>query len=252
MTTSTAVKQLHMVRLRLPADRLFALGKARHLPVAEADLGYLAHCLLGELFGDEAPKPFHIESGAGREVTILGYSARAADILLARAAASDRLGLPSLTPSSIASKPLPETFPVGQVLSFKVRICPVVLMSAGGPKNRKGAEVDAFLRRCRQVADPAVPVDREDVYRQWLQDEVERHGGGHILVSRMSAFKLEKMTRRTQGEKRMARGTLRPDATFEGLLEVTDGERFLSLLSRGLGRHRAFGFGMLLLKRPEA
>ncbi len=252
MTTGNTTQQLHMVRLHLPADRLFALGHARHLSVAEADLGYLTHCMLGELFGDEAPKPFHLESGAGRAVTVLGYSAQPANILLARASSYGRERGTVLAPPDIASKPLPAFFTAGQVLSFKVRICPVVRMSSSGPKNRKGAEVDAFLRRCRQVADPSQPVDREDVYRQWLQGEVQRQGGCRLLVSRMSAFGIEKMTRRTQGEKRVARGMQRPDATFEGLLEVTDGERFLALLSRGLGRHRAFGFGMLLLKRPEA
>jgi CRISPR system Cascade subunit CasE len=33
-----------------------------------------------------------------------------------------------------------------------------------------------------------------------------------------------------------------------GILEVTGGEAFARLLARGVGRHRAFGFGMLLLK----
>ena len=42
-----------------------------------------------------------------------------------------------------------------------------------------------------------------------------------------------------------------PDAVLAGVLEVTDGEAFAALLRRGVGRHRAFGFGMLLL-RPAA
>ena len=33
-----------------------------------------------------------------------------------------------------------------------------------------------------------------------------------------------------------------------GELEVGDSERFLHLLARGVGRHRTFGFGMLLLR----
>jgi CRISPR system Cascade subunit CasE len=35
---------------------------------------------------------------------------------------------------------------------------------------------------------------------------------------------------------------------FSGLLQVEDAAAFTALLARGIGRHRAFGFGMLLLK----
>ncbi|MEE8524028.1 MAG: type I-E CRISPR-associated protein Cas6/Cse3/CasE [Thermoanaerobaculia bacterium] len=42
----------------------------------------------------------------------------------------------------------------------------------------------------------------------------------------------------------------RPDALLTGTLEVTDPDAFATLLARGVGRHRAFGFGMLLLRPP--
>jgi CRISPR system Cascade subunit CasE len=38
-------------------------------------------------------------------------------------------------------------------------------------------------------------------------------------------------------------------ALVTGTLRVGDAEAFRALLARGLGRHRAFGFGMLLLRR---
>jgi CRISPR system Cascade subunit CasE len=55
--------------------------------------------------------------------------------------------------------------------------------------------------------------------------------------------------RRTQGPNRRARPGLRkPDVTFRGMLEVVEPGAFEALLRRGVGRHRAFGFGMLLLR----
>ena len=39
-----------------------------------------------------------------------------------------------------------------------------------------------------------------------------------------------------------------PDATLQGTLAVVDSGAFQALLARGVGRHRAFGFGMLLLR----
>jgi len=37
-----------------------------------------------------------------------------------------------------------------------------------------------------------------------------------------------------------------------GVLQVRDSAAFAALLARGIGRHRAFGFGMLLLKPAAA
>jgi CRISPR system Cascade subunit CasE len=39
-----------------------------------------------------------------------------------------------------------------------------------------------------------------------------------------------------------------PDASFEGVLTVAEPGAFALLLARGIGRHRAFGFGMVLLR----
>lgn len=40
----------------------------------------------------------------------------------------------------------------------------------------------------------------------------------------------------------------RPAALLQGEMIIQDGDQFQALLARGIGRHRAFGFGMLLLK----
>ena len=37
---------------------------------------------------------------------------------------------------------------------------------------------------------------------------------------------------------------------MSGALTITDGEKFAQLLARGIGRHRAYGYGMLLLRPP--
>ena len=39
-----------------------------------------------------------------------------------------------------------------------------------------------------------------------------------------------------------------PDALMRGVLEITDGPAFAQLLAGGVGRHRAYGYGMLLLR----
>lgn len=56
--------------------------------------------------------------------------------------------------------------------------------------------------------------------------------------------------RRTQGKARRPARPLRPWALLHGTLEVRDPAAFMALLARGVGRHRAFGYGMVLLRPP--
>lgn len=257
---SSPTRTLHMVRLRLDGEELAILARRRHLPL-ETDLGYLVHCQLGELFGELAPAPFAVVGQEGRHTVVLAYSDHSAADLLAGARQPGSLRALARGEGAIESKALPASFDRGQVLSFEARVCPVVRMSSAGPRHAKGAEVDAFVHHCWQVGDRAIPADREEVYRRWFSSQLERHGGARLLVlpdsdlepraaCRVSSFKLDRLTRRTQGDDRKAHSSFRPNAVVEGLLEVTDGSAFLGLLRRGIGRHRAFGFGMLLVKRP--
>ena len=140
-------------------------------------------------------------------------------------------------------------------LAFELRACPVVRMARDGPHHRRGAEVDAFLAACWR--DPEADVDRAEVYRAWLERQIEGppdsplpwHGGALLRDLSLSRFRRTRLFRRSQGQHRTGRACERPDATFRGTVEVTDGERFGRLVARGVGRHRAFGFGMLLLRR---
>jgi CRISPR system Cascade subunit CasE len=237
---------LYMLRLCLDTAGLFELGRRRHLPLREIDVGYLAHCALGELFGEGAPKPFHLENGR-RVVSLLAYSPAGAEELRRRA---DTFATPEVHAicdwGRFAAKPMPSSWEAGVRYGFRVRTCPVVRMMRDGEKHRRGAEVDAFLARCWQLGD-GTPVDREAVYREWLTAELERRGGAILREFRMTSFQRERLVRRTGVERRAAIRE-RPDATMEGVIEVSDGAAFGELLRRGIGRHRSFGFGMLLLR----
>lgn len=239
---------LHMVQATLDSRALFRLPAILRVSRHRTDPGYLCHCLVKSLFGDRAPTPFHISNTAGRWVTVLGYSKDDANTLreLARATA-----LPDAFQvvdwDGWASKAMPEQWSGGRTLAFDLRACPVVRKASAGPKHRAGAEVDVFLSACWEAGSPDVPVNREQVYRTWLAQQFQRHGGAKLLEMRMNAFKRTPLMRRTQGEKRSGRLCERPDAHLSGVLEVTDGDAFGHLLARGIGRHRAFGYGMLLL-----
>lgn len=242
--------RLHMVRLGLDATRLFELGRRLGLPLREVDPGYLVHCQLAALFGELAPKPF-VVSNEGRVLSILGY-ARADAAALRRHASefADPFSWDGCDFDGLATKPMPAAWEAGQRLGFDVRVCPVVRKSSAGARHREGAEVDAFLARCWEVGED-VRVEREEVYRMWVAGRFAVGGAARLESIRLVAWKRERFIRRLQGETRTSRMVERPDVRMAGTLEVGDPAAFGALLGRGIGRHRAFGFGMLLLRPPR-
>ena len=250
-----------MVQLGLDAKGLTTLGKMLHLPLSQTDTGYLTHCALGELFGDDAPKPFSIESAGsnGENVRVLGYTTANADTLQTNAQLDASPTVYEICDwNELAAKPMPETFPEGMALQFELRACPVVRKaSAGKGVNQngdertweEGDELDAFLAEAwtRPKEDD---LNREQVYREWLARQFDIRGGAEVDSDAvaMTRFSIERMTRRN-GPDRTPDTIKRPDVTLTGTLQVTDGDAFVDLLRSGLGRHKSFGYGMMKVRR---
>lgn len=243
---------LNLVKIPVRASKLAQLARQRRLPLRELDDGYLCHCLLRELWQERAPAPFALR-GQGHTIEAWGYTrSTAADLVEHAQAFAD----PSLLEmieniSAIASKTMPR-LPTGKCVGFVLRACPVVRLAKASAGHRKGAEIDAYLARCFTNSTD-VEVSREQVYRDWLTTRLGNTAGTGVTVSRLdvAGYSRERLTRRTQGEDRQPHSVERPDVHFEGDLIINDGERFLSCLAHGVGRHRAFGFGALLLVPPR-
>lgn len=241
--------RVRMTKLVLSQPALMRLGKERGLPMREVDLGYLTHCLLGEVFGDRAPQPFDIRDRSGRTLELLAYSGRDADQLRRHADAfADPERHEAVNWDRFHQKTMPGSWPTDLDLAFEVRVCPVVRAASDTEHYSKGSEVDAFLTRCAESDDEESVPDREQVYREWLSEQFLRRGDTEVLDVGMKAFRLRKLTRRRHGTERKARVFTRPDARMRGRLRVRDPSQFSELLSKGVGRHRAFGFGMVLLR----
>jgi CRISPR system Cascade subunit CasE len=240
--------QLNMLSLSLDPARVLAIGRRQKLPLRDVDAGYLVHGALGELFGDRRPNVFQVMSEQGPRWRVLAYSFATASELRDHAACfADPAVYAAMDWDSFAGKTMPQVWPEGHTLGFEVRVCPVIRKSSSGEKHRAGAEVDAFLARCWSVGRDT-RVDREAVYREWFSENLLRIGGATPERVRLIRMQRHRLVRRTQGNERKAHAIERPDATLAGELKITDGMAFMRLLERGIGRHRAFGFGMLLLK----
>ncbi len=222
-------------------EELAAWSVREGLASPDGDYGYALHVLLTAAFGSAAPKPFRYFGGG---LGLLGYTAADADTLLGHAALAAPEVHRVLNLATLGARAFPTTWKTGQRLSFEVRIRPVV--------RGKGGERDAFL--CAMASEPAsgaVRPDREAIYRQWLTSQLQTQGACVLQVVRMQGFQLTRVVRRAHPDPHGNRNRQvfsGPDALMSGDLQVSDGTVFSQLVTRGVGRHRAFGFGMLLLR----
>ena len=92
---------------------------------------------------------------------------------------------------------------------------------------------------------------REQVYHDWLIRKLD--GAAEVETCRLDRFRLVRLFRRGRrtGKGRARKAPQLPEAVLKGRLKVLDSEAFSHLVARGIGRHRAFGFGMLLLRPPS-
>ena len=137
---------------------------------------------------------------------------------------------------------MPAAWRNGRRLGFEVRTCPVV---------RGERERDAYLIEVeRAKAASETPISREEIYARWLTRLLERDGAARVVTGSLSlvGFRRVRVLRQAHAQRPRRQSVERPDALMTGELEVGDSERFLHLLARGVGRHRTFGFGMLLLR----
>lgn len=237
---------LHMLQMPLIPERLERFGAGLGLwRSGDGDGGYLLHALLTALFGAAAPKPFVLQQRAGRPPTLLAYAPCDLPQLAETAMLQADPDVYRIVDwDHAAAKPMPE-FKAGQRLDFTVRVRPVVRVGRAHPVFGAGAEVDAFLVRAEADRDAPKP-DRVAVYRDWLAARMTA-SGATLDDMRLAGQRRSSLARKNAEGKRVA---LRQqvDVDLAGILTVAEPTAFRGLLARGVGRHRAFGFGMLLLR----
>ncbi len=238
---------LHMIELRPHMPSLLRFLKDQGLALREGDddLGYGVHAWMRAAFGPLAPKPWRLFHGPGRPTRILGYAGVDAKALRGQA---DDFAPPSVLnviPSAdgIASKPMP-TWQSGRRLSFELQTSPV------GRQSRTGIEKDIFLLEADKHPDRSL--QREEVYKDWALERLEEHNAAHVQHIHMTRFRLIRLLRRTTktSQGRRHQHLVRPLVQLRGELIVQNPEAFTTLLAHGVGRHRAFGHGMLLVGPP--
>jgi CRISPR system Cascade subunit CasE len=208
---------------------------------SDEDLGYAAHAWLKALFGPHAPNPYRLlhDLRNRRAPRILAYSERPREELTEHAETYARpMARAVCNLDDLRVAKLPEVWKVGRRLGFEVLACPV--------SRQDQSEKDVFLRRASSLPTGAPKLERSAVYYDWLKSQA----GLSVDIENLSleGFRLIHMLRRRQDGERKGPRITRPHVLFHGVLTIRDGEGFDRVLRRGIGRHRAFGYGMLLLR----
>jgi len=239
---------LSLMRLQPDREALARWAAERRLATADTDQGYAWHALLKATFGDLAPQPF-VDRINMQSNELLGYVAADPAQLheSAHGGSTDALACSALGLSRIQVRDMPSAWSAGRELSFEVRTRPVVRSRTNA---RSGAidEIDVAPHRAQR--EPGIP--REQAYLEWLGAQLAREGAATLVGARMHVFSRTRVARRTFGDGNGRRwATVEgPDAWLRGRLQINDPISFDALLRRGIGRHRAFGFGCLLIAPP--
>ena len=261
-----------------PAIALVRLGiDERELAVLGAragtgeDPGYTLHLVLRRLLGEHGLQPFRLLDDASTRARhghaqLLGYTAwpervidlvdRARESVPGAAARASEPWGPALGRVFLPD-PVFRVLPSGSEwnrageLDFEVLVRPIRRSSTRAdlpsPTRKRGAELDAYQYDRLLQGEGATTITRETVYARWLADRLG--DAAHLIAPpKLEAFRLTRSIRSTHGKGR-ARPAIGPEALMRGRLRIGDIDAFEHRLRRGVGRHAAFGFGMLLLSR---
>ncbi len=249
---------VHLVRVPVDTGRLARWAGERGWSGSNGavfDEGRALHHLVTEIWGPRVFPCFRLLVPSRRHAgNLYAYSAMDAEALrpAARAQALPE-HLQVLRLEGLESKPMPADWCAEQRLGFDLRTRPIRrlrrdLNSSNGTV-RAGREVDAFLvEALRDHPDAPDGMEtggrtRQEVYLDWLSERLAPAARLDRSASRLVRFRRRRVAR----EQRDSEG---PDATVHGILTVAAPSKFSALLMRGVGRHRAYGYGMLLLRPP--
>ena len=236
----------YLIQARVDLNALQRWSALRFNTKSVYDEGHSLHHLLSQSLESQTLQPFRLLYTQGSQYgTLLGYSKHDHVKIngdLALQAAPDVLAM--LT--DINSKKMPESIAEGKRVGFDIKVRPV---KRRRNENNTIVEKDAFLLHINAVGKQ-VKVSRNEVYTDWLSEKMQACGAQ--LDRDATTIKAYRRTRvvRSSGQHSDKKPPMieGPEVVFHGDLTVSDPYKFLNALATGLGRHKAYGFGMLVVR----
>lgn len=150
----------------------------------------------------------------------------------------------------INSKPFHPVLQDGDLLSFRVRVNPVVTKTEPDPERKRiRHRHDVIMDAKRRLKEENSSFFMADLVQQegvrWFSKRGET-GGFSLLKNRVIAGGYRTL-KFSQGRKKNIISISVVD--FDGILQVTDSAVFLQTLCNGIGPAKGFGCGMMMVKR---
>jgi CRISPR system Cascade subunit CasE len=209
---------------------------------AVVDFDWGMHALLSALFGKGAAQPFRLMAPEKGNWSLFMHSKVSPEEMRDSAMTfGDPHMLETVDLETLRSKPLPE-IAAGARVGFDLRVNPSVRRGAGRiemdpVRAIAEARYDGDLRRME-----ADGFTRERVYADWLSDRLA--DAGEIETCRMVRLRRIDMVR--SGQRKPGH-----EVILQGTLNVTDADPFNALFAQGIGREKAYGFGLLMLRPAD-
>ena len=228
--------ELFLSRARLRRDAPVAALANLLVPENAADRAAASHRLVWALFADAADRRRDFLWREEKPGQFMALSARPP---------ADPHGL-----FDLESKPFAPKLSPGDRLGFTLRVNPVVARSeAPGKRGKRGKRHDVVMDLLRDVPKEERAKARPEAVltagRTWLARQGEANGFdplGEVGVDGYDSVRIP----RAAGKPAVF-GVL----DISGVLEVRDPVCFLARLTQGFGRARAFGCGLMLIRRAR-
>ena len=139
-----------------------------------------------------------------------------------------------MSPFTLETKEMPEEWQEGSTVGFRIRLRPTYRDT-----NTK-AEKDISMRG---DVVPGTPLDQ--IYCEWLSNLLAKKAGAQSSPEQMRVTSYQ---RRTVKRQESSNWSTAADVTIEGSCKILDPEAWKLAVRIGIGRHRPYGYGMLLLR----
>jgi CRISPR system Cascade subunit CasE len=225
------MSELFLSRVRLRRDGSLSALARLLVPDDAAARTAAAHRLVWALFADHADRPrdFLWREEAPARFLILSHR-------------------PSENPDGlfdVDSQPFAPSLAVGDRLGFALRANPVIARPAalGTRGRRHDVVMDALRPLPKSQRATARLTAVAEAGRAWLDRQGAQHGFRPVGTIAVDGYQRMRLPR--GGKSAIVFGQL----DLEGVLEVSDPARFVAALAHGFGRARAFGCGLMLIRR---
>ena len=131
---------------------------------------------------------------------------------------------------------------IGDKLAFSLRANPVIKLYGSKDRHDVVIHLKQSLSKSERLEISQAALEQQ-AGEQWLQKRAEKNG-----------FKLQSVIANGYQQHQFKKPNVKEDIKlssldFEGVLEITEVEKFKKVLYEGIGSGKAFGFGLFLIKR---